>query len=129
MSIKLKKIALITLVIPASIHWAGICIFSLYIFAQGAFLNLPSFFLTLVTLVGLFSLMVAIVSVVRYPKISEFTVYTIGLGCVSLIIAIYIGFYEVPQLLISATSLFLASAFIMVEYVRGPRNKSLTLDQ
>jgi peptidoglycan/LPS O-acetylase OafA/YrhL len=119
MSIKFKKVALITLVIPASIHWLGMCLFGLAIFAHGAFRDLPSFFLTLVTLVGLFSLIVAIVSVARYPKISQFTVYTIGLGCAALVIALCIGFYDEPRFLVSAISLFLGSAFIMVEYVKG----------
>ena len=119
MSIKFKKVALITLVIPASIHWLGMCLFGLAIFAHGAFRDLPSFLLTLVTLVGLFSLIVAIVSVARYPKISQFTVCTIGLGCAALVIALCIGFYDEPWFLVSAISLFLGSAFIMVEYVRG----------
>ena len=119
MSIKFKKVALITLVIPASIHWLGMCLFGLAIFAHGAFRDLPLFFLTLVTLVGLFSLIVAIVSVARYPKISQFTVYIIGLGCAALVIALCIGFYDEPWFLVSAISLFLGSAFIMVEYVKG----------
>lgn len=119
MSIKFKKIALVILVIPASIHWLVMCLFGLAIFAHGAFRDLPSFFLTLVTLAGLFSLIVAIVSVARYPKISQFTVYTIGLGCAVLAIALYIGFYAETWFLISAFSLLLSSGFIMVEYVRG----------
>ena len=119
MSIKFKKVALITLVVPACIHWLVMCLFGLAIFAHGAFRDLPSFFLTLVTLAGLFSLAVAIISVIRYPKISQFTVYTIGLGCAALAIALYIGFYAETWFLISAISLFLGSAFIMVEYVRG----------
>jgi hypothetical protein len=119
MSIKFKKVALITLVIPAGIHWLGMCLFGLAIFAHGVFRDLPSFFLTLVTLVGLFSLIVAIVSVARYPKISQFTVYISGLGCVALVIALCIGFYDEPWFFVSAISLFLGSAFIMVEYVRG----------
>ena len=119
MSIKLKKVALITLVIPASIPWLGMCFFGLAIFAHGAFRDFQTFFLTLVTLAGLFSLIVAIISAARYPKISQFTVYTIGLGCASLVIALCIGFYDEPWFLISAISLFLGSAFIMVEYVRG----------
>lgn len=119
MSIKFKKVALITLVIPASIHWLGMCLFGFAIFAHGAFRDLPSFFLTLATLAGLFSLLVAVVSVIRYPKISKFTIYVIGLGCSVLSIALYMGIYSEPWFLISASSLFLGSAFIMVEYVRG----------
>ncbi|AOW78710.1 hypothetical protein A3Q34_18835 [Colwellia sp. PAMC 20917] len=55
----------------------------------------------------------------RYPKISQFTLYTIDLGCAVLVIGLFIGFYDEPWFLVSAISLFLGSTFIMVEYDRG----------
>ena len=119
MSIIFKKAVLIVLFIPASFQWLGMCLLGLTIFAHGTFRDLPSFFITAVTLVGLFSLSVAVASVIRYPKISKFTIYTLCAGCASLSIALYMGLFAEPWFLFSAISLFIGSAFIMVEYVRG----------
>ena len=119
MSIIFKKAVLIILFIPASFHWLGMCMLGLTIFAHGTFRDFPSFFITAVILVGLFSLSVAVIAVIRYPQINKFTIYSVGAGCASLSIALYMGLYAEPWFLVSAISLCLGSFLIMVEYVRG----------
>ena len=119
MSFNIKKVLLVLLIFPASIHWLGMTLLGLIIFAQGTFYDIASFFVTVLILVGLFSLGVAFFSVIRYPKISSFTVCSIGAGCAALTIALYMGLYAETPFLISACSLFLGSLIIMVDYVRS----------
>tara|TARA_E500000331_G_C17142214_1_gene663266 strand:- start:574 stop:849 length:276 start_codon:yes stop_codon:yes gene_type:complete len=90
MTLCLKKISLLIIVVPASIHWLGI-----------------------------FSLGVAIYTVIHYLKISKFAVYSIGLGCGVLLVALYMRLYTETPSLISVCFLFLGGMIIIIEYVRG----------
>lgn len=119
MNFKFKKALLVLLIFPASIHWLGMTLLGLMIFANGTFYDVASFFVTAIILVGLFSLGVAFFSAIRYPKISGFSVYSIGAGCAALAIALYMGLYAETSFLISACSLFLGSLIIMVDFVRS----------
>ncbi|AXT40463.1 hypothetical protein D1814_18115 [Alteromonas sp. BL110] len=119
MSTKFKKALLALLILPASIHWLGITALGFMVFAHGTFYDISSFFVTVVMLIGLLALGVACFSVIRYPKISKFTIYSIGLGCASLTIALYMGLYTERQFLVSACSLYLGSALFMVDYARS----------
>ncbi len=80
MTLCLKKILLLIIVVPASIHWLGITLLGLMVFTHGTFYSLFSFFVTVLLLVGIFSLGVVIYTVIHYPKISKFAVYSIGVG-------------------------------------------------
>lgn len=119
MSTKAKKILLALFIVPAAIHWFGITLLGFMIFAHGTFYDIASFFVTAVILIGLFALAVACFSVIRYPKISKFTIYTISLGCASLTIALYMGLYAETQFLVSACCLYLGSTLFMVDYARS----------
>lgn len=119
MSTKFKKALLALLILPASIHWLGITALGFMVFAHGTFYNISSFFITVIILIGLFALAVACFSVIRYPKISKFTIYTIGLGCASLTTSLYMGLYAERQFLVSACCLYLGSALFIADYAKS----------
>ncbi|MFD2165883.1 hypothetical protein ACFSJY_06350 [Thalassotalea euphylliae] len=119
MNINFKKGVLIALILPAGFHWLGISLLGLMIFARDTFRDLPSLFVISTITVGIIALSVAVMSVICYPKISQFSVYSVSAGCTSLTIALFMGFYGSPSFLISAISLYLGSIFLIVEYVRG----------
>ena len=112
-----KKIALGILVIPAGIAWLSICILGLIIFGHAIFRDLTGFFVTLLAVTGLFSVVVAFIAVFKFPYISKLSVYVCGLGSGALIVGLYMGFVEEPIFLYSSISLFIASMFLLYEYV------------
>ena len=115
--ISAKKIALGLLVIPAGIAWLSICILGLIIFSHAIFRDLTGFFVSLLAAAGMFSVIVAFIAVFKFPNISKLSIYVCGLGSGGLIIGLFMGFVKEPIFLYSAISLFIASAFLLYEYI------------
>ncbi|WP_444922698.1 hypothetical protein ACJJH9_00040 (plasmid) [Microbulbifer sp. DLAB2-AF] len=119
MSIKLKKLLLLLLIVPSGFLWAGMCFLGISIFFHGMFRDFGSFFLSLLSLIGLFCVVTAIVASIRYPKINALSVYSALLGIAAIVVGVYIGVPFAPLLLASAVSLMVGGIFLVVEYVRG----------
>jgi hypothetical protein len=114
-----KKAMLAILIFPAGLFWCGICFFGVMFFSHGMFADLSLFLFSLLPIIGLFCLVVAYFSVIRFPKVSGFSAITVLIGFVALGIGIYIGFFTEIWFILTALSLFLGGLMLLVEYVRG----------
>ncbi len=87
------------------------------IFGHAIFRGLGSFFMGGLAISGFISLIVAIISIFMFPRVTKLTVYPSIFGSIGLIIGMVIGLAHEPIYQYSAISLILASLIVIFEYI------------
>ena len=105
-------------VFPSGIFWGSICVLGIYVFFSDSPGGIRGYPPLILSTFGLFSILVAVHSVFKFPKVNKITLVAYGAGCVGLIAGAIAGLSENILYFVSTGSLIVAGAMFTLEYIR-----------
>lgn len=123
---RFKKYLIIALVIPAGLIWYWFSFLAVTIYGHAFMGSIQIYYLVAFALMACGFITVAIYNAIKYPKMTNASVYICGFGSSFLAVGLISGMSQEPIILAASISLILATAIFILDYIKQQKTLKIT---